>query len=47
MQLKDVELAESYIFSTSFLDRCMLSFRERIIEIIFKSPQKLIEKKDS
>ncbi len=38
MNLRDVEMDESFIFSQKFLDTCQASFREKIVESIFKAP---------
>jgi len=43
MDLKNFELRGTLIVSTDFLEKCVLKFRDKIINLIYKAPQKLIE----
>ena len=46
--LNDItEVDGTLIFSKEFLNKCALSFKDKIIEFIYKTPQKLIENKES
>jgi len=48
LKLNDVtEMEGTMIFSKEFLDKCAAAFKDKIIEFIYKTPQKLIENKES
>ncbi len=44
--LEDYELSGYLIISNSFLDKCTTAFKEKIIENIYKAPQKLIAEEE-
>jgi len=46
MGLENYELSGTLIISNSFLDKCTTAFKEKIIENIYKAPQKLITEEE-
>lgn len=42
--LQDIELSKSLVISTAYLEKCTQAFKDKIVENIYKAPQKLIEK---
>ena len=46
MGLEDYELSGTLIISNAFLDKCTTAFKEKIIENIYKAPQKLIAEEE-
>lgn len=48
LELNDTtEIDGTIIFSKEFLEKCAMAFKEKIIEFIYKTPQKLVENKES